>query len=518
MEQEKVLLLEKGKRGLLKVVFGRTGVILALLAVQVLFLVAGVSALASIFPYLWGASVVISAVVVMSLIGNADNPAFKLSWMLLILVAPLFGMLMYLYVKTDLGHRAMMKRYDEVCAQTRPFAMPAEAVRPEDAPEELRGIASYLRDRGFATYRNTEGRYFPLGELAFEEMLKQLAGAEKFIFLEYFIIAEDYMWGRILDVLAEKAASGVEVRVMYDGTCAVSRLPYGYPKKLEKLGIACRMFAPLRPFVSTHYNYRDHRKLMIIDGRVGFTGGINLTDEYINRVKPYGHWKDNALMLRGDAVRGMTLMFLQLWNLHSKSPTEDCGRYLNCGSSVPGEGYMIPYGDSPLDGDQVGELVYMDIINRAQRYVHICTPYLILDNEMITALCFAAKRGVDVKIIMPHVPDDESPFALAHTYYLQLIDSGVQIYEYLSGYVHAKVFVSDDCRAVVGTINLDYRSLYHHFECAVYHHCTPVVGCVEQDVQATLKRCVRISRDYVRNDPAIRKITGACLRLIAPLM
>lgn len=326
------------------------------------------------------------------------------------------------------------------------------------------------------------------------------------------------MWNSILDILTQKAKEGVEVRVLYDGTCAVARLPYDYPNKLEDLGIACRMFAPLRPFVSTHYNYRDHRKLMIIDGKVGFTGGINLTDEYINRIHPYGHWKDNGLMLRGQAVRSMTLMFLQMWNLQPELHQDDYARYLSASTPAEGEGYVIPYGDSPLDNDSVGELVYMDIINQAQRYVHIMTPYLILDNEMTTALCFAAQRGVDVKIIMPNTPDDEFPFALAHTYYRRLLDSGVKIYEYLPGYVHAKVFVSDDIRAVVGTINLDYRSLYHHFECAVYHFETPVVAQVEEDIRQTLENCVLADRAFLKKDRFFRKLSGAILRLIAPLM
>lgn len=516
MEQNKIL--EKGKRGLLKIIFSRTGVIILSLAVQVLFLLAGIYWLASIFPYLWAGSVIIAIGVVVFLVGNDDNPAFKLSWMLLMLVMPIFGILMYVYVKTDLGHRAMMRRYEEIVQETKPLLDPPEALKPEEVPEDLKGISRYLKDMGFSTYQNTETEYFPLGELAFEEMLNQLKKAETFIFLEYFIIAEDYMWGSILEILKEKAAAGVEVRVLYDGTCAVARLPYGYPKELEKMGIHCRMFAPLRPFVSTHYNYRDHRKLMIIDGKVGFTGGINLTDEYINRIHPYGHWKDNGLLVRGDGVRGMMLMFLQMWNMHPGHTQEDYGRYLNTTQPVTGEGYLIPYGDSPLDEDSVGELVYMDIINRAQNYVHIMTPYLILDNEMITALCFAAKRGVDVKIIMPNTPDDEIPFALAHTYYRQLIRSGVQIYEYLPGYIHAKVFVSDDKQAVVGTINLDYRSLYHHFECAVYHYLTPVVGQVKQDVQETLEKCVLVDEAFLKKDSFLRKLAGVLARLIAPLM
>lgn len=515
--KEKVLLLEKGKRGLLRIIFGRTGIIILLLAVQILLLFMGLQYLASLFPYFWTGSILLSISVLVSLVGNDDNPAFKLTWMLLMLVLPVFGILLYMYVKSDLGHWAMVHRFEEICEDTKKFEESDKAVLEQKIPQKMQGIATYLKKQGFPAYQNTETRYFPLGELAFEEMLVQLAQAEKFIFLEYFIISEGYMWGRILEILSQKVKEGVEVRVLYDGTCAVARLPYNYPAKLRKLGISCRMFAPLRPFVSTHYNYRDHRKIMIIDGRVAFSGGINLTDEYINRVSPHGHWKDNGMMLRGEGVRSMTLMFLQMWDLHPEKTCEDYGQYLKSYAAV-GAGYVIPYADSPLDKEQVGEMVYIDIINCAKRYVHIMTPYLIPDNEMITALCFAAKRGVDVKIVMPHISDSKVPFAVAHTYYRQLLKNGVQLFEYIPGFVHSKVFVSDDCKAVVGTINMDYRSLHHNFECAVYHYQTPVVAQVEQDIQETLQKCLTVDEELLCQDSVTRKLGGALMRLFAPLM
>ena len=516
-----ILLLEKGKRGLLQIIFGRTGIIIVSLIVQILFLFAAFYKLEGFLPYFWGGNTLLSAAVVLFLFGNDDNPTIKLTWFFILAVLPVFGLILYVYIKTDLGHRLMIRRYNDILSQTEHFAPSESACSKEELPEELQSLASYLNSCGFPCYQNTQAQYFPLGDDAFAVMCDELQKAEHFIFLEYFIVREGYMWGRILEILKEKVNAGVEVRVLYDGTCAVALLPYSYPEKLEKLGIACKMFAPLRPFVSTHYNYRDHRKIMVIDGKIGFTGGINLSDEYINRTSRLGHWKDTAIALRGDAVRSLTLMFLQMWDVSSVHFTPEVySKYLGVPQPAHEKeaGYVIPYGDSPLDRDLVGEMVYMDIINRANRYVHIMTPYLIIDNEMITALTYAARRGVEVQLILPHVPDKEIAFSLAHTYYRRLLENGVQIYEYEPGFVHAKVFISDDCKATVGTINLDYRSLYHHFECGTYLYASPEVAKIEQDFQQTLAKCVRADAELLKNDPFMRKLIGPGMRIIAPLL
>ena len=355
--------------------------------------------------------------------------------------------------------------------------------------EEDRGVAAlahYMHRSGcHPVYENTSVAYFPLGEDKFEEMLKQLETARHFIFMEYFIVDEGVMWGRILEILAKKAAEGVDVRVMYDGTCEFSLLPHDYPKRLRALGIRCKMFAPVTPFVSTHYNYRDHRKILVIDGHTAFNGGVNLADEYINQRVKYGHWKDTAVMIKGEAVKSFTLMFLQMWGIGERE--DETGRFLTY-PVFPVEnakGFVIPYGDCPLDNDKLGERVYMDILNRSLEYVHIMSPYLILDGEMETALKFAAERGVDVALMLPGIPDKAVPYALAKTHYTSLLESGVKIYEYTPGFVHAKVFVSDSREAVVGTINLDYRSLYHHFECATYMYRTDCISkiCTQGEVE-----------------------------------
>ena len=352
----------------------------------------------------------------------------------------------------------------------------------------------------------------------FAELLCQLEKAKQYIFLEYFIIDEGLMWGRVLEVLARKAAEGVHVRVMYDGTCEFTTLPRDYPSRLEKLGIQCQVFSPVQPFVSTHYNYRDHRKILVIDGKVGFTGGVNLADEYINHIEKYGRWKDAAVMLEGEAVRPLTILFLEMWSILREPEFE---KFLSVPPhSVPAKGFAAPYGDCPLDGERVGEMVYIDLLNRAKRYIHIMTPYLILDGELETALKFAAERGVDVHLILPHVPDKKFAYALAKTHYKSLLDSGVKISEWLPGFVHAKVFVVDDSEAVVGTINLDYRSLYHHFENAVWMKDTACIPAIEKDFQKTLEFCrdVEPTRESIWEGNVLLHLAGILLKVIAPLL
>ena len=319
--------------------------------------------------------------------------------------------------------------------------------------------------------------------------------------------------------IARNTAEGVDVRVMYDGTCEFSTLPRNYPRLLEKLNIQCKVFSPVQPFVSTHYNYRDHRKILVIDGRVGFTGGVNLADEYINHIQKHGRWKDAAVMLEGEAVRSLTAQFLQMWGILKEPEYE---QFLTRPIPVPenAKGVAAPYGDCPLDGERVGEMVYIDLLNRARDYIHIMTPYLILDGELETALKFAAERGVDVHLILPGKPDKQFPYALAKSHYSALLDSGVKISEWSPGFVHAKVFVVDGREAVVGTINLDYRSLYHHFEDAVWMVDAPCIRDIEQDFQHTLEQCrtVENSSASIWQKHYLLRATGMLLKVIAPLL
>lgn len=515
-------LIEKNRKiTFSSVLLSRLGLIVVFLLVQMGLLAAVFVWFQSFLPHYFGSTFIFTAIMVLFLINSSMNPSAKITWLILIMLLPVFGALLYWYTQSDMGHRALKIRYEKRISETRtllPQNQEDIQALQEDAPGAA-SLAAYLSHCGcHPVYRRTDAKYFPSGEEKFESMLQELEKAEKFIFLEYFIVEEGLMWGRILEILARKARQGVDVRVMYDGTCEFSTLTHDYPGRLQNLGIRAKMFAPATVFFSTHYNYRDHRKILVIDGKVAFTGGVNLADRYINIDSPYGHWKDTALLIRGEAVRSFTLLFLQMWNLGEK--TAEYQPWLSMpGATVPrAPGYVIPFGDSPLDKNKVGQMVYMDILNRSTKYVHIMTPYLVLDGEMETALKFAAERGVDVKLILPGIPDKLTAFALAKTHYARLLRSGVKIYEYDPGFIHAKVFVADGNTAVVGTINLDYRSLYHHFECAAYLYKSSCIPSIEEDFQKTLSRCHAVTPETLKQEKWWLRLMGKLLKTIAPLM
>ena len=518
-----IRLLKRGQKGVVHAIFSRFGLVLVLLLLQAFALFSLLQWFGELLPHYFGGTLLVTAAMMVYLLNQDMDNSVRITWLVVTALMPVLGVPLFWYTKADIGHNALKKRLMDLESQTR-----AQLPQPEGVEQRLEAdspgaasLARYLRGRGggFPVYGNTAVTYFNGGEAKFAELLRQLETAEHYIFLEYFIIDEGLMWGRILEVLARKAASGVDVRVMYDGTCEFSTLPRDYPKRLEALGIRCKVFAPVTPFVSTHYNYRDHRKILVIDGQVGFTGGVNLADEYINHIEKYGRWKDSALMLEGEGVRSMTALFLQMWSILCQPEFE---QFLSdpIPAAANAKGFVVPYGDCPLDGERVGEMVYMDMLNRARKYVHIITPYLILDGELETALKFAAERGVDVHLILPGIADKKFANSLAKTHYSSLLDSGVKISEWTPGFVHAKVFVVDDREAVVGTINLDYRSLYHHFEDAVWLTDAPCIRDIEADFQATLKQC-----RTVENDPRsiwqgrwLFRALGMLLKVLAPLL
>ena len=521
-EQKNVLRLAKPlKKGVWHLIFSRFALIVLLILFQIALVTALYLRLREYLTWYAVGQTAFTLVMILYLFSSDMDSSAKLTWMVLISVLPFAGAFLLFYTLINPGHRALSRRERELIEQTKDALEqpPSAMMALRDDPLGTDDLQKYLCRSGcFPVYDRTEVQYFPQGEYAFAAMLQELERAEESIFMEFFIIEEGYMWGRVLDILARKARAGVDVRVMYDGMCEVLELPSGYAKLLEQVGIRAKAFAPLRPFLSTHFNYRDHRKILVIDGKVAFNGGVNLADEYINRKERFGHWKDVAVMLRGPAARSFTLMFLQMWNI-----TEREADFSPCGAPPPpeypqAEGFVLPYADCPLDEDKVGETVYMDLLYRAATYVHIMTPYLILDGELEAALKYAAQRGVDVKIILPGVPDKPPAYALAKSHYRVLTEAGVKIYEYTPGFVHAKVFVSDDIKAVVGTINLDYRSLYHHFECATYLYHAPCIAAIEEDFQKTLKRCRAVTPETIRREKLGYKLLGPIMKLVAPLM
>lgn len=537
-------------RLMLRIAFSRTAIIVVALLLQLFVFFASFYWLKDYSTVVYAAFVLLGAVTVVHILNEENNASFKIAWIIPVLVIPVFGTVLYIYINLQPGTKRIHKKLTKIEDEIRPYLAQNEETVQELQEQSAgeKGIADYLYHAdNYPVYAGCKMKYYPIGEAKFADMIEQLKRAEHFIFMEYFIVAKSYMWNTILEILKEKAAQGVEVRMMYDGMCSLALLPYGYYKDLEKMGIQSIPFSQIRPVLSTYQNNRDHRKILIIDGKTVFTGGINLADEYINRIDRFGHWKDTAVMIQGEAVKSFTLLFLKMWHVakgKDSIPQEEIRKYTvevweNTQSDemrtdmesmrntdmqntqdkkLHASGYVIPYGDDPYGDERIGKQVYIDILNRARKYVHIMTPYLILDDEMITALRYCAKRGVETVIIMPHIPDKIYAYLLARTYYKQLLKYGVKIYEYTPGFVHAKVFVSDDIRGCVGTINLDFRSLYLHFECGAYMYSNDVLHDVEQDFKETLKQCQEITKESCDKYPKGKMLVGKMLRLIAPLM
>lgn len=335
--------------------------------------------------------------------------------------------------------------------------------------------------------------------------------------MEYFIIGQGEMWDEILEVLVEKVKEGVDVRIIYDDFGCARKLPNNYHKKLKDLGIKVQIFNQVIPVLSSVLNNRDHRKITVIDGKAAFTGGLNLADEYINKIERFGYWKDSVLLIKGDAVWSFTIMFLQVWSFNCGEEI-DYDKYKFKSMETDDKGYVQVYGDSPYDGELIGESVYMNILNRAKNYVYIYTPYLIIDNELLTSLILAAKSGIDVRIVTPHIEDKWYVHIITKSYYRQLIEAGVKVYEYTPGFIHSKVFLCDDEIATVGTINMDYRSLYFHFECGAYLYKTECIDEIKKDFKETFKVSKSITIEDTRKIKWSNRFLRAIIRLIAPLL
>lgn len=507
---------------LLRMLFHRTVIVGVSIALQVAVLLLIILQFGEYFIHFYAVCTLLSMAILLYIINSKLNPAYKIAWIIPILTFPIFGGVFYLMFGSGSGKRIRVKM-DEAQTKIRATLVQSPQVmeRLDTIDRRAANQTRYLQNySSFPVYENTTSQYLTPGEMKFERMKEELRRAEHYIFLEYFIIGEGKMWGEILEILQEKAAQGVDVRVMYDDVGCLYTLPYKYNEQLEKMGIQCCVFNPFIPILSIRLNNRDHRKIAVIDGHTAFTGGINLDDEYINAYPKHGHWKDSSVVLQGEAVWSFTVMFLSLWG-SLRGVEEDFEKYrprVYHPELFKSDGFVAPYSDSPLDGEAVSETVYMSLINQAKDYVYIFTPYLIIDNEMTVALCTAAKSGVDVRIVTPHVADKWFVHAVTRANYELLVENQVKIYEYTPGFVHAKTFVVDDVSAVVGTINLDYRSLYLHFECGAWLYGTKSVLEVRDDFLKTLEVCQQVSLEECRKVPWYTKVGRSLLQVFAPLM
>ena len=508
-----------------QLLFNRVFYVVFAMAVQLGWVLTIFMRLAGYSRYISFALNVICILIVLKIVNRKINPSYKLAWTILILCMPVFGLVLYLVFGRSRIGNYMQERFNEMLINSGTFLQVNPQVHDQLETESVSACnqSDYIyRNAGYPVHGNTSAEYFQVGDDMFPVLVKELEQAQHYIFIEYFIIHDGVMWRTILDILEKKVKEGVDVRLIYDDMGCLTTLPHKYYETMRAKGIKCQVFNPFRPILNIILNNRDHRKFCIIDGYVGFTGGVNLADEYINQKERFGHWKDTAVMLKGEAVWNMTAMFLHMWNVITNNREGgSLAEYLpHVWHPEPfeGDGFIQPFCDSPLDSETVGENVYLNIINRAKRYVYICTPYLVIDNEMMTALCLAAKSGVDVRLMTPGIPDKKLVFLLTQSYYEQLLEAGVRVYEYQPGFLHAKSFVCDDEIAVVGTINLDYRSLYLHFENGVWFYKNKVVADIFQDFKETLNYCDPINIEFCKNRNILVRGFQSILRLLAPLL
>ena len=463
---------------------------------------------------------ILSLVVVLQLYSKHTTAAMKMPWIMLILVLPVMGLSLYMLIEVfgDLGKTG--KRLKSVRGQILTNLHQDENLLSQLERQDMSAAncCRYLLDFAQSpVYENTDVVYYARATDAFEAMKMELEKAENFIFMEYFIVRDDSSFREIREILERKARQGVDVRLMYDDVGSIGYVNFQFARDLNNRGIRCQVFNPALPVLNLFMNHRDHRKITVIDGKVGFTGGYNLADEYFDREQPYGQWKDTGIKLEGEAVRSLTASFLEMWNT-AAGVQEDCRPYLDACGSVPARGFVQPYGDNPLDTERVAENVYLNLIGRAKKTLYITTPYLIITDEMRSALTLAAKRGVDVRIIVPGIPDKKTVYAVTRSYFTGLASQGVRIFTYTPGFVHAKMCLCDGDLATVGTSNLDYRSLYLHFENNVLLYGCDAVKSIEEDFEAMFRQCAEVTDTYRTGRNAILRTWQCLLRLFAPLM
>lgn len=471
-------------------------------------------------PYFYLAMYATQIFCVLKIINSQENPDYKIPWLLFVLVVPVAGFMIYFMFYNRMLSPKYIKRLKKVDSQQLKVKDNTALAQLEKEDKQAYLQANLLCKLAKTNlYRNTAAEYYDMGEKLHAAMLEDLKKAEKFIFLEYFIIEEGIFWNSILDILKEKAANGVEVRVIYDDIGCMQTLPGDYCKVLAGFGIKAVCFARLKGQADNEFNNRNHRKIMVIDGEIGYTGGVNIADEYINQTARFGLWKDVGIRLEGEAVTQLTSIFLADYEMNVKTPVTEFAPYFWNGTSVENDGYIIPFGDGPRPTykHRVAKIMIMNMLSQALDYVYMMSPYLIIDNELCQAMENAALRGVDVRIITPHIPDKKIVFVMTRSYYKRLMDAGVKIYEFTPGFVHAKVYLADDKYAIVGTINLDYRSLVHHFENGIWLYRHQVLKQIKEDMYATMSRSEEIAEDSIK-DTLPQRFIRALVRAISPML
>lgn len=513
---------KKKKTSVLRIVTGRIVTVLPGVILQGLIIYGIAKWLAPFATLFYSVLSVLSALFVLFLISNRGEGAYKMLWLLAMFVAPLPGALMYLFYGNKRTGNVLEQRlsaiHDSIPIALNDGAQVQEQLQCDD--KRIAQTFAYItKITGFPALRNDTARYYPVGELLFEQMLSALKKATKYVFIEYFIVQEGVMWAAMVDVMQRKVQEGVDVRVLYDDIGSIGTFSARNRASLLKMGIKCEKFNPLI-VLSGALNNRDHRKIMVVDGIVAFSGGINLADEYINEEHPFGHWKDIGFEITGDAIRSYTYMFIEFWNASSlnKITRELVGDDFAQGSvSTAFDGYVLPYYDSPGRAEAASNNLFIDLLGQARDYIWFYTPYLLLGDGLREAFVRAAQRGVDVRIIMPGIPDKKVVYRMSRSYYRELLEAGVKIFEYSPGFVHAKACLADDCVGSIGTVNLDYRSLYLHYECNALFYKASVLIDLKKDFEASMK-VSRVCTLQGEKKGLLHRIINGTLRIFAPLV
>ena len=487
---------------------------------EILAIIGAVVACCYYIPYFYIAAFFTEVFCVINIIASDDNPDYKVPWLLFVLILPIAGFMLYFLFYSRKLQKKFVRRLDEVKKYR--YKRDGEGLLRElsqTAPQAAAQARMLCAISGASVFSDTKQTYYPLGEGMWEAMLRDLEAAEQFIFMEYFIIEEGVFWDSLLAILKRKAAAGVTVRVLYDDIGCMSTLPGNYHKQLAGYGIEATPFSRLRGNADSEFNNRSHRKICVIDGKVGYTGGVNIADEYVNKVERFGHWKDTAIRLEGEAVWELTRLFLTDYGINAKRiPKMQEGLYPKQ-EGIRADGYVIPFGDGPrpLYERRVGKSALQNMLASATRYVYMTTPYLIIDNELCGSIENAALRGIDVRIIVPHIPDKKLVFGMTRSFYHRLMRAGVRIYEYKPGFIHAKSYIADGEYAMIGTINLDYRSLVHHFENGVWMYRCACIADLERDILDTMDRSIEVSPAMLKTG-LITRLVRSVVRIFAPML
>ncbi|MDO5047597.1 MAG: phospholipase D-like domain-containing protein [Anaerococcus sp.] len=494
--------VKKTRRGVVSLIFSRIGLFAFLILAQLfmMFYIYYNIRLGLTFT-LTGATLIRFILMLVILNVEGVSSANKNAWFLLIAILPFFAVAVFILSHYGIGYRMEQKKVVKTYHESQKYVESNDSLYKQIKKEDpsFYKIAKYLKDYGnFPAFKETSANYYKVGDDMYEAMMKDIKNAQDFIFMEFFILDYGFMWGNILEELVKKVNQGVKVRLIIDGTNLITRVKSDFADQMESMGIECRIFSKMYPIVSTYLNNRDHRKIMVVDGKSAFTGGINLADEYINVYERFGHWKDCGIRLEGSAVKSFTIMFLSMWNA-IVDEAEDYTPFLKTYPKQDCEGSYVPFSDNPLDDEDLSKRILMDLIYGSKSYLYLMTPYLIVDEEILNGLKFASKRGVDVRICLPHVPDKKVAFALAKDNYKQLLKAGIRIIEYTPGFSHSKVWLSDGNKAMVGTVNIDYRALFHNFECGVLMDDSNAIGQIEKDFQIFFQVGSEVKKEDAEN-------------------